>query len=193
MVSSDMTEFSDQYAQAAIALTHPPVFEYIATQPEKELAREFALTGDLARSYQLAFPVRCVGLTQSQKRVRAATMMGKPRVDEMYVYYKKAISNRMDIRSDRILAELAAVAFSDIADFLQEDGVTPRNVHQMPEHARRAITSLKAGTNKDGPYVDMKLNDKMKALSLLVNIKNMDQENKSAKAPKVILELPNAN
>ena len=183
------TQFSDEDAKAAIQSTGSPNLQFITSPPEKLFAREMALTGDLARSYRLAFPEKCALLKPAQVRVMAARLLTRDRVDEIYQYYKQAIAARMDIREERILQELAAIAFCDPAQMYEDDGQTLRNIHTIPSHVRAAITKFKTGYTRDGVMTEVQLIDKMKALQALVNIKNMDAENKAAKAPTVRIKL----
>ena len=183
------TQFSDEDAQAAIQSTGSPRLQYITSPQEKLFAREMALTGDLARSYHLAFPEQVATLKPQQIRVKAARLLTRDRVDEIYQYYKQAVAARMDIREERILQELAAIAFCDPAQMYEADGQTLRNIHTIPSHVRSAITRFKTGYTRDGVMTEVHLVDKMKALQQLVNIKNMDAQNKMAKAPTVRIKL----
>ena len=187
-------DFSDEDAKKAIAQQTPQQFEYITSPTEQLFAREFAVTGSLLGSHLLAFPDQLARegsrLTSQQRRARAASLIATNRVNEIYLFYKQAVNARMDIRSDRILQELACVAFSDVADAYEADGLTLKNIHQIPKHLRASISKFKAGVTGDGMFTEVTMIDKMKALQLLSNIKNMDQANKAAKAPKVIIELP---
>ena len=186
--------FSDEDAKQAIRTANAGSMDdlqYITSPQEKLFARQMALSNDLRGSYTLAFEerVRTYSLKPAQVRVKAAALLATSRVDELYSYYARAVAARMDIREDRILAELAAVAFSDPADFYEADGATLKNIHNIPEHARRAVAQFKTAYTKDGIVTDLKMIDKMKALQSLISIKNMDADNKEAKAPKVVIEL----
>lgn len=185
------TDFSDEDARKAIEATRSPDLQYVTSSQERLFAREVALTGDPARAYRLAFPDECAHLKPQHIRLKAARLLTRARVDEIYQYYKMAINTRMDIREERILQELACIAFADPAEMYANDGITLKNIHEIPSHVRAAVSRFKTGFTKDGIVTELQLNDKMKALSMLVSIKNMDAENKAAKAPTIRIALGN--
>lgn len=62
-------------------------------------------------------------------------------------------SERTQIRADRVLREIACLAFSDIGEILDFTGTDPRlrPACKIPEHARRAISSFKVRRYVEGP------------------------------------------
>src|SRR5947208_1767536 len=54
-------------------------------------------------------------------------------------------ANRMQITADRVLAEVASLAFSDVGEVLDFSGTEPRlkPANAIPEKARRALASVK--------------------------------------------------
>jgi len=87
------------------------------------------------------------------------------------------------------MAQLASIAFSDPAEYYEEDGRTLKNIHNIPPHARAAMDSFESGYTSDGPYAKMKLNNKMQAIGKLIDIKNMAQESNASKAPTIKITL----
>ncbi|MFX4209292.1 terminase small subunit [Aliarcobacter butzleri] len=91
---------------------------------------------------------------------------------------KDNATKRNDITVDRVLQELANIAFLDIGEFYSEDG-TLKNIKQISETARRAIQSIttkeeQGATIENGeikPQIfnvnNIKSADKLKALELL--------------------------
>jgi len=99
---------------------------------------------------------------------------------------KKAIEEAMAIASDRngatvdrIVTELLAVGISDIGDILDFTGekVRLREPHKIPDHARRAISSVKVKRRMEGmdrvEIIEFKLWDKMAALDKLGRYRGM--------------------
>ena len=167
-----------------------PVFEFIVPPHEQAFAREMALTGDLYKSFVASFsPDDHRNLSPAKVRAKAAHLLSKPRIDERYQYYKTLLASRMDIRSDRILRELASIAFADPADYYEADGRTLRNIHTIPSHARATLESFETGVTRDGNYTKMKLAPKMAALKMLVDIKNMTADSNRDKAPTINIAL----
>lgn len=88
------------------------------------------------------------------------------------------------VTNERIIQELACLAFLDPADYLKEDG-SPKAIHDVPEEARRAIAGLDVaeiweGTGAGRVFVGyvkkFGITNKAKALSELVRIRGMITE-----------------
>lgn len=83
----------------------------------------------------------------------------------------RAREARVDVTADRVLRELARVAFADIGEAFAEDGsLLP--VKQIPIDTRRALASIDSDElREDGAAVGMvrkvKLADKLRALEML--------------------------
>lgn len=185
-----LLDIGDEDLRRAATLTPSPQFTYAPSQAEINFAREFALHGDLQLAYRLTQPLAVTNtLTPAQVRAKASHLLSTDRVDERYDYYRTLLAARMDIREDRILSQLASIAFADPADFYEEDGRTLKNVHTIPPHARAAMDSFETGYTKDGPYSKMKMNSKQQALNKLVEIKNMAADANAAKAPTIKITL----
>ena len=100
--------------------------------------------------------------------------LSKPVIREYLESQMKSKEQELDISVDRILRELASIAFLDIKEFYNEfGGMKP--IHDIEETARKAIASVtvreeRVGSGEDAEYFDIrtiKANDKLKALELL--------------------------
>lgn len=110
--------------------------------------------------------------------IRAAVTEGRRRQQE-----------RTEINADRVLKEYARLAFSDIGQVLDFDGVEPRlrPVNQIPADARRAIASVKVrrfweGSGEDAREVEMtefRLWEKLGALRALADHLGLDAPKKT--------------
>ena len=92
-------------------------------------------------------------------------LLGKTCVSK---YLSDAMKNREErtkISQDKVLAELAAVAFSNVTDIatIKEGVVFIKDTEELTEMQTSAIASIKEGRNG----VEVKMNDKIKALELL--------------------------
>jgi phage terminase small subunit len=104
--------------------------------------------------------------------------LSKPVIREYLESQMKSKEQELDISVDRILKELASIAFLDISEFYNEDG-TLKNIKEINETARRAIQSVttreeQGATVEDGEIKpqffnvnNIKENDKLKSLELL--------------------------
>jgi len=81
---------------------------------------------------------------------------------------KKAMK-KFDITEERILQELACIAFLDFAELLTEDG-NMKDIKDIPEHARRAIAGLELSELFDGE------GDERRMAGILKKIKTSDKK-----------------
>ena len=115
-----------------------------------------------------------IDLNATQAAIRAGyknsdigrQLITKNHVSEYIEKLKKERSKRTEITVDRVLEELAAIAFSDRTDIAKiEDGgvviFTPTD--QLDKDAKKTISGIESG--KDGTKV--KTYDKIKALELI--------------------------
>ena len=89
---------------------------------------------------------------------------------------EKPVLKKQEVTAERVVQELARIAFSDVADLFDEDG-NMRNIREIPESARRAIAGVDVkeefetfgGDTKvsTGYTKKIKMADKIKALELL--------------------------
>jgi len=77
----------------------------------------------------------------------------------------RLLDENSGVTKARIVDELAAIAFSDMADFFEWNGstVTLKPSADIPNGARRAVTGIKQTTNG----IELKMGDKVQALSKL--------------------------
>lgn len=179
----------------ALAAVPPPVFRYHVSPQEESLARAYAIHHDAARAYQEAgYPQLADRRTESQAAYR---LLQTERVQERMDYYHDLQRARLDIRDDRLMAEVAAIGFSDPIDFFSEDGKL-LDVHQMPKHARVAISSIEINTTEDlqedgttriKTKARIQLWNKLKALDLAARVKGMYHDPSKADAPRVIIDM----
>jgi len=174
----------DQDLVEAVQRFAAPVFTYSPKPQEIMFARAFALEGDLEKAWHEARLPSPATETKASLMAKATRLLATDRVQERHRYFKQLIAHKMDAREDRIMAELSALSFSDVADYYDEQGkLLPP--HKIPAHARAAIKSYDANNQK------ITMIDKLGSLRTLVSIKNMDSENMAAKAPKIVIGLPN--
>lgn len=167
---------------------------------EDAIARERALTTKtLAQCYLDA------GYSSKVKipRVRAAEVLNKPHVQERIDYYKSMAAAKLDIRTERIMAEFAAIAFADPLDVFDiDDGgfLQIKSLDGMAPWARRSIMSIKTkrrildgAGEKDETILDeeieVKFHPKVAALTKIAEIKNMFKEHEKNRTPKVNIDI----
>lgn len=172
-----------------------PRFQYAATPQEDMLARSYALHHNAGQAYNEAnYPK----LASVAAMVAAAyRLIQTERVQERLRYYQELISAKRDLREDRVLGEMAAIAMSDPLDFFDHEG-NVRPLHEIPPHARAAIQKfnikktedvLVDGTVRTRVNVDISTWDKVKALDQIARIKGLYHDPVREAPPTVVIDM----
>lgn len=125
-----------------------------------------------ARIYQECSP----NITKASAVVMASVTLAKDDVKHCINKLTVLYNESLGLNTERILTELAGIAYSDITDYFEEkDGkvtcqVNPKN---LPPHARRAISSFKEIHTKFETYYEVKLWDKLSAIKQVREIQNI--------------------
>ena len=96
-------------------------------------------------------------------------MLAKPHVKDHISELIHQRSERTGITADKVLQELAAIAFSDIRDYVEfsEEGLKAKPIsHLTPEQAR-SIKIITGDPGKIGSTFSIRLHDKLTALELI--------------------------
>lgn len=132
------------------------------TEKQKIFADEYLIDLNATRAYRVAYP--------SVKKEEAAAVNGSKllRNTKVAAYIQERMKERQkrtEITQDRVLEELAAIAFAKATDYaeVKEGQVIIKDTANMDEQQVRAIAGIEEG--KFG--IKVKLNDKEKALELL--------------------------
>ena len=132
------------------------------TEKQKIFADEYLIDLNATRAYKVAYP--------SVKKDETAAQAGSRMLRNVKVeaYIKKRMQDRQkrtEITQDMVLQELAAIAFANATDFAQivNGRVILTNTADLSEEQMKAIAGIKRGKNG----IELKLNDKEKALELL--------------------------
>lgn len=120
------------------------------TPAEVVFVDEYLIDLNATQAYRRAYPA-CTYMTAQTEGNR---FLRKPHIAREIKAAKKARAERTRITADRVLKELARIAFSDVFDLFDADGklAPARNI---PLDARRAISGVKVrkektSTRKDG-------------------------------------------
>lgn len=150
------------------------------TEKQKIFADEYLIDLNATRAYRKAYP-NCK--KDSSADAAARKLLGNTRI-------KKYISDRMnerqkrtEVTQDRVLQELAYIAFARVTDYatVKDDVVKIKNTDELTEEQIRAISGIKEG--KFG--IELKLNDKEKALELLGRHLGMWNDKLDVKTPAI--------
>lgn len=75
-------------------------------------------------------------------------------------------SERVEITADRVLQEIAKLAFANLQDFYDENG-TLKDIHTLPRDVAVALSSSKINLTESCAVQEIKLHDKKGSLELL--------------------------
>lgn len=132
------------------------------TEKQKIFADEYLIDLNATRAYRVAYP----SVKKDETAAAAAARMLRNVKVAAYIQERmQERQKRTEITQDRVLQELAAIAFAKATDYaeIENECVRIKDTGDLDEQQVRAIAGIKEG--KFG--VEIKLNDKEKALELL--------------------------
>jgi phage terminase small subunit len=109
------------------------------------------------------------GYSQATAMEQGYQLLRKTSVQTALQVAMNARSQRTEITADRVLEELAKLAFSDMRDFAKwsEAGVTLISSDQLSAEAAACVSEVSQTITKDGGSIKFKLHDKKSSLELL--------------------------
>jgi|LGVF01.2.fsa_nt_gb phage terminase small subunit len=110
------------------------------------------------------------GYSESNARSQASRMLTNANIKKFLNKKTDKVAEKLDITADRVLEELAHIAFFDIRNIF--DGSSLKEIDKLDDKTARALSSVKSRIEKlDGEnfaeVVEVKSNDKLKALDML--------------------------
>lgn len=141
-------------------------------------ARRFALHGDATKAREEAEYAE----TKYAKQ-EAWKLLQNKTIQKAYEYYRAKAAAKLDISENRILAEMAALGFSNLANYY-DDNNKPKDINKLPPAAQRAIQKIKTKryVERTGPgpedyeeveIMQIELHPKLPALVRIAEIKGM--------------------
>lgn len=109
------------------------------------------------------------GYSKKTARTQGSALLTKIDIQAAIEKAKASRSERTEITQDRVIRELARIAFLDPADLLEDDG-SIKLIKNMPEDARRVIAGMEVSEIFDNAAGDQK-----QAIGLLKKIKVCDK------------------
>lgn len=132
------------------------------TEKQKIFADEYLIDLNATRAYRKAYP----SVKKDEvARANGSRMLTNANVAEYIAERMQVRQERTEITQDRVLEELAAIAFARATDYaeVKDDQVFIKDTAGLSGNQIKAIAGIKQG--KFG--IEVKLNDKEKALELL--------------------------
>lgn len=136
------------------------------TEKQKIFADEYLIDLNATRAYKAAYSsVK----KEETARANGSRLLTNANVASYIAERMKERQKRTEVTQDRVVEELAAIAFAKATDYVtvQANGpaamVMIKSTAELSDEQVRAIAGIKEGANG----VEIKLNDKQKALELL--------------------------
>lgn len=106
----------------------------------------------------------------------ASRLLGNVRVQQAISAAQQERARRTDITADRVIQELALIAFSDLGDVFENDAGTlkMRKLSELPGGVRRAIESIREQPTDKGLTRSVKMHSKVAALKMLADHLGME-------------------
>jgi phage terminase small subunit len=132
------------------------------TAKQKIFADEYLIDLNATRAYKVAYPKVKNDETAAANSSR---MLRNAKVEDYIQKRMKDREKRTEITQDMVLKELAKIGFANVTDYVTIEGpyVKVKQTTDMPEDKLGAIAGIKEGANG----IEIKLNDKGKALELI--------------------------
>lgn len=150
------------------------------TKKQKIFADEYLIDLNATRAYRVAYP--------SVKKDETARANGSRMLTNANVatYISERIQERQqrtEVTQDMVVKELAAIAFAKATDYasVRNGNVIIKNTDDLNEDQIRAIAGIKEGANG----IEIKMNDKEKALELLGRHLGMWNDKLEIKTPDI--------
>jgi phage terminase small subunit len=107
--------------------------------------KETAFLYEYLKDYQGGAAAKRVGYAEKSASVSASLILQKPRVQKAIENYEKDLSTRFINTKERVLKEMALLAYSDLSDYVDViDGKTYlKTMDQLPPQVSRAIKKIK--------------------------------------------------
>lgn len=154
------------------------------TKKQKLFADEYLIDLNATRAYRAAYPSVKKDETAA---AAAARMLRNVKVQEYISERMQERQQRIEVTQDMVVKELAAIAFARATDYVEirSNGVCGTVVIKpttnLSDQQIRAIAGIKEGANG----IEIKLNDKEKALELLGRHLGMWNDKLDIKTPAI--------
>ena len=155
---------------------------YLLLTPNQDhFARLIALNYEGAAAYREAYSSDTRAAPQ-----RAWELKNHPKIIKAVAYYRDQNKVKLDISDDRILAEYAALAFSNMANYAEIQ--TPQQLRDLAQQDQRAVKSIKVRTttrtykdeSETTTTTEIVLHDKLAALDRIAEVNGIIGKDKGA-------------
>lgn len=127
--------------------------------------------GNASEAYRRAYS--CKGWTDKSVWESASKLLNNPKVTPRIKELQEEMKSQSDISKDKILKELACIAFTDIRDFLtlESGAISFKDSKDWTEEMAHAVEGVK--TTKEG--IELKLHGKSWSISRICKMLGYDE------------------
>lgn len=155
--------------------------EKIKLTPKQELfSQTYIKTGNASEAYRTAYDVK----TKSDNtiNVQANKLINDPKINLRVKQLQKEQQEKHNITKDRLLKELASIAFVKESEFYHDDG-SVKKLSELTEEQKSALSqySFKSVKIEDGVYEDVpvfKAQDKLRAIETISKMLGFNEPDK---------------
>lgn len=154
------------------------------TEKQKIFADEYLIDLNATRAYLVAYSrVK----NENTAAVNGSKLLRNTKVASYIRERMQERQQRTEVTQDQVIQELAAIAFARVTDYVEIKSNGPssmvliKSTDSLSEEQRRAIAGIKEGANG----IEIKLNDKEKALELLGRHLGMWNDRLDLKVPAI--------
>lgn len=140
-----------------------------------------------------AAAARRAGYSQNRSDQIGFALLRKVEIQDAISASQKAISNRTGVTQERVIRELARIAFADPRDVLSwgAKGVTPRESSELSDDQAAAVAEVSETRTKDGGSMRVKMHSKTDALEKLCRHLGLyDEKPKTDDGQTVVVYIP---
>jgi phage terminase small subunit len=153
----------------------------LLADPRHEVfCREYAVYSNASKAYAKAFP----GTSENSCRANACRLIANDNIKKRVAEIQAERLDRLEVTHEKIVRELAKMAFVDERDFYHADG-TVKNIPDMDPDVVAAVESVKVrvmttesedGVTSTVQVTELKHGNKREALKLLMSQRGMLKE-----------------
>lgn len=137
------------------------------TPKEEAFCLAYIETGNASEAYRRAYSAK--NMKPSTVNRKASGLLDKGKIGARLDELRKGHLKRHEVTVDRIVAELAKIAFANAQDFFGwgADGVTIKDSDALSEDQRAVVCEVSQTVTAEGGTIRVKLSDKQAALEKL--------------------------
>ena len=149
------------------------------TEKQRRFADEYLIDRNATRAYKAAYPAVKKDETAKAAASRLLTFVN---VKEYIEKREKELQEHAKITQEKVIDELAAIAFADVCDIVSIEGDAVRilNTDELKPAQRKTIAAIKQGEFG----IEVKFHDKMKAMEMLCKLLGFGKDKLDRKEQK---------